>query len=167
MTILRMCDALVAVWPDVVAKLVWKNYARDAWKIRYELLAEQSIAVLKAHGVARAAGICYAGQPGIAPFLNDFVAQLASRSCGCTVPNGTRNAGCRDAARETARALDELGFAGLNIHCHLLKIAPDAEALAPIFEALAERGKVLNLHSCAFARNTGPLDETRPRRNGQ
>ncbi|WP_342321880.1 amidohydrolase family protein [Burkholderia pseudomallei] len=161
MTTLRIFDARVHVLPDVVAKLVWKNYARDAWKIRYELLAEQSIAFLKAHGVARAAGICYAGQPGIAPFLNDFVAQLASRHPAFLVPFGTVHPHDRDAARETARALDELGFAGLKIHCHLLKIAPDDDALAPIFEALAERGKVLNLHSGAFAKNNAQMDEIR------
>ncbi|AOK49134.1 amidohydrolase [Burkholderia sp. MSMB617WGS] len=161
MTALKIFDARIHVLPDVVTKLVWKNYERDAWKIRYALLAEQSIVFLKSHGVARAAGICYAAQPGIAPFLNDFVAHLASRHPAFLVPFGTVHPHDRDCVREAVRVLDELGFAGLKIHCRLLKIAPDDDALAPIFEALAERGKVLNLHSGAVAKNNANMDEIR------
>ncbi|KVO36099.1 amidohydrolase family protein [Burkholderia ubonensis] len=161
MTTSKIFDARLHVLPDVVSKLVWKNYARDAWKIRHELLADESIAFLKARGVARAAGICYAGQPGIAPFLNDFVAQLASRHPAFLVPFGTVHPLDRDCARETVRVLDELNFAGLKIHCHLLKMAPDDDALAPIFEAVADRGKVLNLHSGAVAKNNTQLDDIR------
>ena len=77
------------------------------------------------------------------------------------VPFGTIFPGERDCQREVSRVLDELGFAGIKVHCHLLKMAPDDDALAPIFEAVAESGNVLNIHSGTVSKNNGALEEIR------
>ncbi|WP_337995273.1 amidohydrolase family protein [Burkholderia sp. FERM BP-3421] len=161
MTTPRIFDARVHLLPDSVAKLVWKNYARDAWDIRYQLLADAALAFLAAHGVERVAGICYASQPGIAPFLNTFMAGLHARHPAQVVPFGTVHPGDEDCVREVERALDTLGFAGIKLHCHLLRMAPDDPALASILDAVAERGKVVNLHSGAVAKNNAALDAVR------
>ncbi len=161
MTAQRVFDVRIHLLPDVISKLVWKNYERDAWKVRYPLLADQAIEFLKERGIERMAGICYAGQPGIASFLNDFMAQLSQRYAATLIPFGTVHPRDRDCEKETLRVLHELRFAGIKLHCHLLKLAPDDDTLAPIFEAVADRGKVLNLHSGAVAKNNAGLDEIR------
>ena len=161
MTERKVFDVRVHLLPDVISKLVQKNYERDAWTVRYALLADQAIAFLKARGIERLAGICYAGQRGIAPYMNDFMAQLSLRHTSTLVPFGTVHPHDRGCAKETLRVLDDLRFAGIKLHCHLLKLAPDDDSLAPIFEAVADRGKVLNLHSGPITKNNTALEESR------
>lgn len=157
----KIFDVRVHLLPPTVSRLIWKSYQREAWSIRYQLLADDAIAFLKNAGVERIAGICYTSMPGMAPFLNDFMAELWLRNPHMLVPFGTVFPGEPDSGREVARVLGDLGFAGMKIHCHLLKMAPDDDALAPIFQAVAESGKVLNIHSGTVSKNNGALEEIR------
>ncbi|AEA65923.1 amidohydrolase family protein [Burkholderia gladioli] len=157
----RIFDARVHLLPDSVTKLIWKNYAREAWEVRYQLLATATLDFLDAHGVEKVAGICYASQPGIASFLNDFMAGLHARRPAQVVPFGTVHPGDDDCAREVVRVLDTLGFVGIKLHCHLFRMAPDDPALASIFDIAAERNKIINLHSGAVTKNNVRLDAVR------
>src|SRR5688500_2704714 len=78
--------------------------------------------------------------------LNAFVAEWARRS-PLVVPFGTVLPGEPDAKAIVEEALDGLGCAGLKIHCHVQKVAPDDPRLFPVYEAVAARGKVLVMHA--------------------
>ena len=147
-------DVRVHLFPPMIQRLIWKSFERDAWPVKYKLAADEAISFLRAGGVSRVVGICYTSRPGMASFLNDHMAELWRRHPDTLVPFGTVFPDAEESKRELPRLLDELGFAGVKLHCHLLRLAPDDEALAPIFEAVAERGKVLNIHSCRIAKDS-------------
>lgn len=146
-------DARVHLFPPMLARLIRRAFEREAWPILYPLDADAAIEHLKRRGVTRIAGIVYAAQPGLSRHLNDHMAALARRHGETLVPFGTVHPADPDCLAEAARALDGLCFAGLKLHCHLLHMGPDDKALAPILELLAERGKVLNLHSGRVAKS--------------
>jgi hypothetical protein len=154
-------DVRVHLFPPMIQRLIWKSFEKDAWPVKYKLAADEAINLLRAGGVARLVGICYTSRPGMASFLNDHMAELWRRHPDSLVPFGTVFPDPEESREEVPRALDELGFAGLKLHCHLLRMAPDDEALAPIFEAVAERGKVLNLHSGRVAKDGNDAEEIR------
>lgn len=157
----KIFDVRVHLLPPAIAQLIFNAYKRDAWPVQYQLMADEVLSFLKRAGVSRVAGICYTSMQGMAPFLNDFMAELWERHRDMLVPFGTVYPGEDGCAQEVTRVLDELGFAGIKLHCHLLKMAPHDAALAPVFEAVAQSGKVLNIHSGTVSRNNGALEEVR------
>lgn len=159
MTISNVCDVRVHLFPPMIQRLIWKAFEQDAWPVRYKLAADEAIGFLRANGVRRVVGICYTNRPGMASFLNDHMAELWQRHPDSLIPFGTVFPDPAESKRELPRILDELGFAGVKLHCHLLRLAPDDEALAPVFEAVAERGKVLNLHSGRVAKDSKDAGE--------
>lgn len=154
MTATSIFDVRVHLFPPMIQRLIWKSFERDAWPVRYKFAADEALSFLRASGVGRVAGICYTSRPGMAAFLNDYMAELWQRHPDGLVPFGTVFPDAEECRHELPRILDRLGFAGVKLHCHLLRMAPDDEALAPIFAAVAERGKVLNLHSGRVAKDS-------------
>jgi predicted TIM-barrel fold metal-dependent hydrolase len=139
-------DAHVHVFPPRVFEAIWSWFDRHAWPIRYRLPADEVAEWLAARGVGRAWALHYSHKPGMARALNHFVREVADRH-PLLVPFGTvlpGEPGERDVVRE---ALDDLGLAGLKLHCHVQKLGPDDPRLFPVYEMLAERGKPLVLHA--------------------
>jgi uncharacterized protein len=154
-------DVRVHLFPPMIQRLIWTSFEKDAWPIKYKLPADDAISFLESNGVSRVVGICYTGRPGMAPFLNDFMAELRERHPDSLVPFGAVFPDAEESQEELPRILDRLDFAGVKLHCHLLRMAPDDAALAPIFQAVAERGKVLDLHSGRVAKDSKNAEEIR------
>ena len=139
-------DAHVHLFPPRVFGAIWRWFDRHGWPIRYRIPAQEVIAFLEAQGVERFYALHYSHVPGMARVLNRFVSEMA-RLSPRVVPFGTVLPGEPGADEIVAESLDELGHAGLKIHCHVQKIAPDDERLVPVCEAVARRGKVLVMHA--------------------
>lgn len=147
----RVFDVHVHLFPRMMARFIWKWFEDNAWPVRHKPLPEQTFDLLAGHGIDRMVGLCYAHEAGIAEMLNDFMAQLAARHPDRLVGFGTIFPGEDGAAAELRRALVDLGLAGIKIHCHVQKIAPDDDRLRPVFDLVAETGKTLQMHCGAVS----------------
>jgi predicted TIM-barrel fold metal-dependent hydrolase len=139
-------DAHVHLFPPRVFEAIWRWFGEHGWPIRYRLPAEDAIAFLEGQHVERIFALHYAHTEGMARVLNRYVSELARR-WPRLVPFGTVLPGEPGAEDVVAEALDAFGHAGLKLHCHVQKVAPDDERLFPIYEAVARRGKVIVLHA--------------------
>jgi uncharacterized protein len=139
-------DAHVHLFPPRVLEAVWGWFDRHGWPIRYRLHAEDGLRWLRDQGVTSVWGLHYAHSPGLARVLNAFVTELARR-WPMVVPFGTVLPGEPEADRIVAESLDDYGHAGLKLHCHVQKVAPDDPRLFPVYEALAERGRIAVVHA--------------------
>jgi predicted TIM-barrel fold metal-dependent hydrolase len=139
-------DAHVHVFPPRVFEAIWSWFDRHAWPIRYRLQADEVARWLEERGVGRAWALHYAHKPGMARVLNRFVREVADRH-PLLVPFGTVLPGEPDERDVVREALDDLRLAGLKLHCHVQKLAPDDPRLHPVYEMLSERGKPLVLHA--------------------
>lgn len=139
-------DAHVHLFPTRVFDAIWRWFDRHGWPIRYRIPSEEVIAFLESQNVERFYALHYSHVPGMARALNYHVSEMARRSAR-VVPFGTVLPGEPGAAAIVAESLDVLGHAGLKVHCHVQKVAPDDERLFPVYEAVARRGKVLVMHA--------------------
>ena len=52
-------DSHVHLFPPRVFDAIWRWFDRHAWNIQYRLYAEEVLAHMREHGVARVVGLCY------------------------------------------------------------------------------------------------------------
>ncbi|AKJ01080.1 hypothetical protein ATI61_114211 [Archangium gephyra] len=138
-------DAHVHLFPDGVFEAIWRWFDRYGWPIRYKLHTPQVVSFLLSRGVHRVVALHYAHKPGMARFLNAYVAEVARaepRVLGlATVMPGEE--GAADILAEAFAA----GLKGVKLHCHVQCFAPDAPALHEVYEACARAGRPLVMHA--------------------
>ena len=139
-------DAHVHLFPPGVFAALWRWFETHAWPIRYPYQADEVLGFLERQNVEAVFGLLYSHVPQMARVLNAFMAELASRSPR-VIPFGTVLPGEPETREVVAEALDDFGFAGLKLHCHVQRMAPDDPRLDPVYEAVKERGRVLVLHA--------------------
>jgi uncharacterized protein len=139
-------DAHVHLFPPRVFEAIWRWFDTHAWPIRERRYSEAVLSFLEQQQVESFWALHYAHVPGMARALNAYVSEMA-RLSPRVIPFGTVLPGEPDAVAIVAESLDELGHAGLKLHCHVQKVAPDDERLFPVYEAVARRGKVIVLHA--------------------
>src|SRR3979411_1716928 len=116
-------DAHVHLFPDRLAEALRKWFSEHAWDIRYRSGVDEAVRTLREGGIDRCVVLPYAHKPGMAAALNDFTLQLA-RAHPEVVPCCTVFPGEEGDARILEEALSG-PFAGMKIHCHVMRIAPD------------------------------------------
>lgn len=142
-----LVDAHVHLFPPGVQKAIYSWFRERDWRLAIDgLIGEEILAYLAGKGVVRAVGCAYAHKPGLATFLNDWLAELARRRA-MVIPLGTVHPDDPDPAAEAARCFDELGFAGLKVHCAVQEVAADDARLFPVYEAALERGRPVLIHA--------------------
>jgi predicted TIM-barrel fold metal-dependent hydrolase len=137
-------DAHVHLFPDRLADAVRRWFDEHAWDIRYRLPIAEAVRTLREGGVDRVVALPYAHKPGIAVALNDFTLQIAREHrevvpC-CTVFPGEDG---------DERMLDEAlsgPFAGVKIHCHVMRIAPDDPRMDAVWRASTRHRKPIVIH---------------------
>jgi hypothetical protein len=138
-------DAHVHLFPDGVFEAVWRWFDQYGWPIRYKLHTPQVVSFLLSRGVHRVVALHYAHKPGMARFLNAYIAEVARaepRVLGlATVLPGEE--GAADILAEAFAA----GLKGVKLHCHVQCFAPDAPALHEVYEACARAGRPLVMHA--------------------
>jgi predicted TIM-barrel fold metal-dependent hydrolase len=138
-------DAHVHLFPDGVFEAVWRWFDQYGWPIRYKLHTPQVVSFLLSRGVHRVVALHYAHKPGMARFLNSYVAEVARaepRVLGlATVLPGEE--GAADILAEAFAA----GLKGVKLHCHVQCFAPDAPALHEVYAACARAGRPLVMHA--------------------
>lgn len=138
-------DAHVHLLPHRLAEAIRAWFDTHAWNIQYREAPEAALARLEAGGVDRVVTLPYAHKPGMAVALNAFTLEFA-RAHPAVVPCCTVFPG-EDGDR---RIVDEAlagPFAGIKIHCHVMRIAPDDPRLDPVYEASARYRKPIVIHA--------------------
>lgn len=138
-------DAHVHLFPDAVFDAIWRWFEQHGWPIRHKLHTPDVIAHHLARGVERIVALHYAHKPGMARFLNSYMAGVVAaepRVLGlATVLPGEPD----------ARAILEEAFAsglrGVKLHCHVQCFAADDAALTEIYEACAAADLPLVMHA--------------------
>lgn len=143
----EVIDAHVHLFPARVLEALWRWFDRHAWRIRYRLDAEQTIAFLAERGVRRLVALHYAHAPGMARSLNAFVHEIARAHRDVVIPLGTVLPGEPDAAAIVREALGPLGMHGLKLHCHVQKMGADDRRLDEIYALCQEAGKPVVIHA--------------------
>jgi predicted TIM-barrel fold metal-dependent hydrolase len=138
-------DAHVHLFPDRLFQAIWDWFDRHGWPIRYRLKTPAAIDFLISRGVRQIVALQYAHKPGIARAMNRYLAQVC-RDRREVTGLATVFPGEEGAREILEEALGD-GLRGVKLHCHVQCIAPDAPALAPIFELCAERGVPIVMHA--------------------
>ncbi|MBX5483377.1 MAG: amidohydrolase [Myxococcaceae bacterium] len=138
-------DAHVHLFPDGVFEAIWRWFERYGWPIRYKLHTPRVLEFLFSRGVQKVVALHYAHKPGMAAFLNRYMAEVARadpRVIGlATVFPGEEGAG---------RILEEAfasGLRGVKLHCHVQCFAPDAPELEEVYAACVRHGRPLVMHA--------------------
>jgi predicted TIM-barrel fold metal-dependent hydrolase len=137
-------DAHVHLFPERLAEAVRRWFAEHAWDIRYRLHVADAVRTLREGGIDRAVALPYAHKPGMAVALNDFTLQIA-REHREVVPCCTVFPGEDGGERILAEALAG-EFAGVKIHCHVMRIAPDDPRMDAVWRASARHRKPVVIH---------------------
>ena len=112
--------------------------------IRYRIGVTEAVRTLREGGVGRMVALPYAHKPGMARALNDFTLVI-SREHPEIVPCCTVFPG-EEGAEEILEEALAGPFAGVKIHSHVMRVAPDDERLDPVFRACARHQKPLVIH---------------------
>lgn len=113
---------------------------------KYRAGVDALVAELASGGVGRMVALPCVHMAGIAVALNDFTREVA-RSHPEVVPCCTVLPGEDGAERLLEEAFCEQGFAGVKIHCHVMKLLPDDERLDPVWRASAKQRKPVVIHA--------------------
>ncbi|MFL5417638.1 MAG: amidohydrolase family protein [Myxococcales bacterium] len=137
-------DAHVHLFPDRLAEAIRRWFSEHAWEIRYRIGVEEAVRTLREGGIDRMVALPYAHKPGMARALNEFTLSIAREHpeiipC-CTVFPG------EEGAEEIVDEALSGPFAGIKIHSHVMRIAPDDERLDPVFRACARHKKPMVIH---------------------
>jgi len=136
-----LIDAHVHLHPERLAQAIRRWFDDHAWPIEYRLGVEDCLQTLRRGGVDKVVALPYAHKPGIARALNDFTLQL-SRAHPEVIPCCTIFPGEGDLLDEALAG----PFAGVKIHCHVMRIAPDDPLLDPVWRASAKYRKPVVIH---------------------
>lgn len=138
-------DAHVHLFPDPVFDAIWRWFDSYGWPIRYKLHTPEVLSFLFSRGVERIVALHYAHKPGMAAFLNQYMAELASsdpRIIGlATVFPGEEGAG---ALLDAAFAA---GLRGVKLHCHVQCFSPDSPQMNEVYEACVRHDRALVMHA--------------------
>lgn len=138
-------DAHVHLFPDRVFEATWRWFEQYGWPIRYKLHTPQVVSFLLSRGVSRVVALAYSHKPGMARFLNQYMAEVVRaepRVLGlATVMPG------EEGATEILAEAFAAGLQGVKLHCHVQCFSPDAPALHEVYAACAKAGRPLVMHA--------------------
>jgi predicted TIM-barrel fold metal-dependent hydrolase len=138
-------DAHTHLLPRRLADAIRSWFDEHAWSIQYREEVQAALSRLMAGGIDRVVTLPYAHRPGMSESLNAFTLELA-REYSEVVPCCTVFPGEEGADRIVEAAL-EGPFAGIKIHCHVMRIPPDDARLDGVYRASARYRKPVVIHA--------------------
>ena len=142
----RLVDAHVHLFPNKLFQAIWDWFEKNAWPIVQRLHSESILTQLKASGITAAFGLSYAHRPGLAEYLNSFMANLAQRH-PILIPFGTIMPGEPNEERILNRAFEDYCLRGIKIHCHVQRVAPDSKTMNATCRSVCDHDGILIIHA--------------------
>jgi predicted TIM-barrel fold metal-dependent hydrolase len=138
-------DAHVHLHPKRLADAIRRWFEEHAWPAKYREDVDVAVKTMQAAGIDRLVALPYAHKPGMSEALNAFTLDVARQHPAvapcCTVMPG------EDGAERIVDAALEGPFAGIKIHCHVMRIAPDDPRLDAVYRASARYRKPVVIHA--------------------
>jgi len=144
-------DAHVHLFPDVIFKAIVDWFDRFGWPIRYRFNSGQVIEFLQSRGIRRVVGLHYSHKPGVARWLNSYMAELCSQHHSVT-GTATVFPGEED-ARGILEEAFRSGLSAVKLHAHVQGFHMDSEEMQAIYEVCQLHGKPLVMHVTREPRN--------------
>ncbi len=141
----RVIDAHVHVFPDKIFSAVQAWFDAFAWKIRYRMTSRELIAFLLDRGVSRVTALQYAHKPGMAGFLNSYMAELCREFKGKVIGLATIFPG-EENAREILDEAFDMGLSGVKLHAHVQCFDMNSPDMDPIYDICQERNRPMVMH---------------------
>lgn len=142
-------DVHVHFLPDRVMAKVWDYFEQahthygTAWPVRYKLPVPERLALLERWGVGGFAPLVYPHKPGMAAWLNDWVAEFAA-GVPAAVPTATLFA--EPGVADYLRAALDAGARVVKVHVQVGGFDPRDPLLDAAWGLLAERGTPVVIH---------------------
>lgn len=146
LTSIPVIDAHMHVFPPKLFQALKSWFDTYAYGFIKENTAEGFIQTQFDKGAAGLVLMPYAHRPGMANWLNDFTAGLIRRFPH-TAGMAAIHPHDENPKEILKRAFGECGLSGIKMHCHVKRIAPDDPAMFPIYEAVIEHDRVINMHA--------------------
>ncbi|WDP91570.1 MAG: amidohydrolase family protein [Desulfobacter sp.] len=142
----RVIDAHVHVFPDKIFSAVQDWFDAFAWKIRYRMKSRELIAFLLDRGVGRVVALQYAHKPGMADYLNHYMADLCREFGDRVIGLATLFPGEAEADGILNRAFDA-GLSGVKLHAHVQCFDMNSPDMDVIYRVCRERNRPLLIHA--------------------
>lgn len=139
-------DAHAHFFPEKMFHAVWKFFENGNWSINYKGTPEGLAETLAGFGVSHFTVLNYLHKPGMRDPLAAWTKEFCERIPGA-LPFGTLfpdDPGNLEAARTW---FSEWGFLGLKIQPLVSARPIDAPSMIPVFELMADLGKLLIVHA--------------------
>jgi len=138
-------DAHVHIFPRNISAAIHKWFDSNAWPIRYRLTSSRIFDFLLSRGIEHIIALQYAHKPGIAGYLNQYMAEKCleyhNRVTGmATVFPGEDNAGII-----LQQAFDS-GLKGVKLHAHVQCFDMNAEYMNCLYECCQKNDKPIVMH---------------------
>ena len=140
----RLLDAHSHWFPENVERKIWSYFDDHYWPVTYRCSHQERRAWMGRNGVEHYTVLTYAHRPGMAEWLNEWVARFADDApealpCGTFYPEP-------EAGRVVRRCIEEYGFRGFKLHLQVSAIDPTDSRLDAAIEQVAHAGLPLVMH---------------------
>jgi len=141
----RVIDSHVHVFPSKIFTAVQGWFDAYAWQIRYRMKSRELISFLLNHGVNKVVALQYAHKPGMAGFVNSYMARLCEEFLGQVIGLATIFPGEEGAKQILSQAFDA-GLSGVKLHAHVQCFDMNSKELDEIYQICQEKNKPMVMH---------------------
>ncbi len=150
----QLFDAHSHWFPASVEQKIWRYFDAHYWPVTYRMPQVERLEAMARNGVSHFTVLTYAHRPGMATWLNEWVAEFAAGAPGA-VPCGTFFPE-PEAAADVRRCIESYRFRGFKLHLQVGGFDPAGPLLAPAFEQVEAAGLPVVLH-IGSAPDAGPF----------
>ncbi len=139
-------DAHVHVFPRAIFSAVRQWFDTYGWSIRYRMGTSQIFDFLLSRGIKHIVALQYAHKPGMADYLNQYMAEKCRPYANQVTGLATVFPGEAHAAAYLQQAFDA-GLGGLKLHVHVQCFDMNAAYMDPLYECCRVNRKPIVIHA--------------------
>ena len=140
-----LMDTHVHIFPGQIFQAVWEWFDLHAWRIRYQMKSSDLLEYILSRGVKHIVAMQYAHKPGMARFLNQYMAEKCNEFPGKITGLATVFPGEDDAEIILQEAF-ELGLKGVKLHAHVQCFEMNSPGMNRVYECCQKYKKPMVMH---------------------
>ena len=138
-------DAHVHIFPRNISAAIHQWFDTNAWPIRYRLTSSRIFEFLLSRGIQHIVALQYAHKPGIAVYLNQYMAEKCQEYKNQVTGMATVFPGEDNAENILQQAFDD-GLNGVKLHAHVQCFDMNAEYMNRLYECCRRNNKPILMH---------------------
>ncbi|SMD00586.1 hypothetical protein SAMN02746065_12038 [Desulfocicer vacuolatum DSM 3385] len=143
--LLPVMDTHVHIFPGQIFQAVWQWFDVHAWRIRYQMTSSDLLEFLLSRGINHIVAMQYAHKPGMARFLNRYMAEKCREFSGKITGLATVFPGEDEAEIILEQAFD-LGLKGVKLHAHVQCFEMNSPEMNKLYECCQKHDKPMVMH---------------------